>query len=173
MDRGTGSRGARYSFDSAEPGRGGRRPRTMREGRACTTGVEALRRLARVGISPVVTVVEHEEALEGRRGTREFRNPARPGSDSRGIASEGRSGAPRISGERGGWGNEAPGPEIEGVPSSASQPDRHARGDHDLPDSGRGPEASLGETLPFRRSAAISLNWRACHTACGWLRCAT
>jgi len=142
--------------------------------------VEALRRLARVGISPVVTVVEHEEALKAAEARVEFteflrglgiRQPRVKFLPLLRIGREERRSRGYLERER--LGNEPLAPEIEESLICSSSRTVTARGVMTCPILVEVPEARLGETL-HQAERAISLNWRACHTCVvDGLRCAT
>jgi len=142
--------------------------------------VEALRRLARVGISPVVTVVEHEETLkaaEARLAFTEFLRGLgleRPRVKFLPLLRMGREeGRTRGYLERERLGGEPLAPEIEEALICATSRTVTARGVATCPILVEHPEAMLGTSLR-EAGRPIELRWRACHTCVvEGLRCAT
>lgn len=142
--------------------------------------VDALRRLARAGVSPVVTVVEHEEALKTTEARVEFTEFLRGLGIGRPrvkflpllrIGREERRSRGYLERER--LGPEPLAPEIEESLICSSSRTVTARGVMTCPILVEVPAARMGETL-HQAERAISLNWRACHTCVvEGLRCAT
>jgi MoaA/NifB/PqqE/SkfB family radical SAM enzyme len=142
--------------------------------------VEALRRLARVGVSPVVTVVEHEESLktaEARVRFTEFLRDlglGRPRVKFLPLLRLGREeGRSRGYLERERLGDEPLTPEVEDTLLCASSRTVTAHGVMTCPILVERPDALVGTTL--RESGeAIRLRWAACHTCVvEGLRCST
>jgi len=142
--------------------------------------VEALRRLARVGISPVVTVVEHEEALKAAEARVEFtdflrglgiRQPRVKFLPLLRIGREERRSRGYLERER--LGSEPLAPEIEEALICSTSRTVTAQGVMTCPILVEVPEARLGDSLR-QAERPIKLNWRACHTCVvEGLRCAT
>ena len=142
--------------------------------------VDALRRLARAGVSPVVTVVEHEEALKAAEARVEFteflrglgiRQPRVKFLPLLRIGREERRSRGYLERER--LGPEPLAPEIEGSLICATSRTMTAHGVMTCPILVEVPEARLGETLR-QAERAINLSWSACHTCVvEGLRCAT
>jgi sulfatase maturation enzyme AslB (radical SAM superfamily) len=142
--------------------------------------VESLRRLGRHGISPVVTVVEHEDTLRAAESRIEFTEFLRGLGLTRPRVKflpllrigreEGRTGGYGVA-ER--LGPEALAPEIEESLICASSRTVTAHGVMTCPILVEHPDARLGDTLA-QSERAIRLRWRACHTCVAdGLRCAT
>src|SRR5207247_4969351 len=142
--------------------------------------VDALRRLARAGVSPVVTVVEHEEALKTTEARVEFTEFLRGLGIGRPrvkflpllrIGREERRSRGYLERER--LGPEPLAPEIEESLICSTSRTVTARGVWTCPILVEVPEARLGDSLR-QAGHEISLNWRACHTCVAeGLRCAT
>jgi len=142
--------------------------------------VDALRRLARVGISPVVTVVEHEEALKGAEARLEFteflrglgiRQPRVKFLPLLRIGREERRSRGYLELER--LGPDPLASEIEESLICSSSRTVTAGGVMTCPILVEVPGARLGDSLR-QSERAINLNWRACHTCVvEGLRCAT
>ncbi len=142
--------------------------------------VEALRRLARAGVSPVVTVVEHEEALKAAAARVEFTEFLRglgiphPRVKFLPLLRIGRE--ERRSGgylERERLGAEPLAPEIEESLICATSRTATAHGVMTCPILVEAPDARLGDTLG-QAARGINLSWPACHTCVvEGLRCAT
>jgi MoaA/NifB/PqqE/SkfB family radical SAM enzyme len=174
--------GSRYSFDLRVSLDGTTAERNDRvRGRGVFEGVvEALGRLARAGVSPVVTVVEHEEALkaaEAREAFTEFlRGLGLPHPRVKflpllRIGREERRSRGYL--ERETLGPSPLSPEIEESLICSSSRTVTARGVMTCPILVEVPEARLGDSLR-QAERAIQLRWRACHTCVvDGLRCAT
>ena len=142
--------------------------------------VEALRCLARAGVSPVVTVVEHEEALKAPQARSEFTEFLRglgiphPRIKFLPLLRIGRE-ERRTRGysERERLGSEPLHDEIEASLICATSRTVTAHGVMTCPILVERADARLGDSL--RASGReINLNWRACHTCVAeGLRCAT
>ena len=142
--------------------------------------VEALRRLARAGVTPVVTVVEHEDSLKSARARTEFAEFLRALGFQRPrikflpllrIGREERRTRGYLERER--LGPEPIAPEIEESLICSTSRTVTARGVWTCPILVEVPEARLGDSLR-QAGHEISLNWRACHTCVAeGLRCAT
>jgi len=142
--------------------------------------VEALRRLAREDVSPVVTVVEHEDSLrtlDARVAFTEFLRGiglARPRVKFMPLLRLGREeGRTRGYLERERLGEEPLAPEVEETLICGTSRTVSARGVATCPILVERPDAYLGSSL--REAArAIQLHWPACHTCVvDGLRCAT
>ena len=142
--------------------------------------VLALRRLARAGVSPVVTVVEHEEALKAAESRIEFTEFLRglgvPHPRVKFLPllrigrEEGRTGGYREA-ER--LGPEPLALETEESLICAASRTVTASGVMTCPILVEKPDARLGDSLE-QAGRAIRLNWSACHTCVAeGLRCAT
>jgi len=173
---------SRYSLDLRVSLDGTTAERNDRvRGRGVFEGVVgALGRLARAGVSPVVTVVEHEEALkaaEARAAFTEFlRGLGLPHPRVKflpllRIGREERRSRGYL--ERETLGPEPLAPEIEESLICSSSRTVTARGVMTCPILVEVPEARLGDSL-HEAERAIQLRWRACHTCVvEGLRCAT
>jgi sulfatase maturation enzyme AslB (radical SAM superfamily) len=174
--------GSRYSFDLRVSLDGTTAERNDRvRGRGVFDGVvAALGHLARVGVSPVVTVVEHEEALkaaEARTAFTEFlRGLGLPHPRVKflpllRIGREERRSRGYL--ERETLGPEPLALEVEESLICSSSRTVTARGVMTCPILVEVPEARLGDSLR-QAERAIQLRWRACHTCVvEGLRCAT
>jgi len=142
--------------------------------------VESLGRLARAGVSPVVTVVEHEDALRAAESRIEFTEflrglgLARPRVKFLPLLRIGRE-----EGRTGGYGAaerlgpEALSAEVEESLICAASRTVTAHGVMTCPILVENPDARLGDTL-LESERAIRLRWSACHTCVvDGLRCAT
>jgi len=173
---------SRYSFDLRVSLDGTTAERNDRvRGRGVFDGVvEALRRLARVGVSPVVTVVEHEEALQAAEARAAFTEFLRglglphPRVKFLPLLRIGReAGRSRGYLEREALGPEPLAPEIEESLICSVSRTVTARGVMTCPILVEVPEARLGDSLR-QAERGIHLRWRACHTCVvEGLRCAT
>lgn len=142
--------------------------------------VEALRRLARAGVSPVVTVVEHEDSLrsaDARVAFTEFLRGIgleRPRVKFMPLLRLGREeGRTRGYLERERLGEEPLASEVEETLICTSSRTVTARGVMTCPILVEEPAAMLGATLR-EASREIRLSWPACHTCVvEGLRCAT
>jgi MoaA/NifB/PqqE/SkfB family radical SAM enzyme len=173
---------SRYSLDLRVSLDGTTAERNDRvRGRGVFEGVVgALGRLARAGVSPVVTVVEHEEALkaaEARAAFTEFlRGLGLPHPRVKflpllRIGREERRSRGYL--ERETLGPEPLAPEIEESLICSSSRTVTARGVMTCPILVEVPEARLGDSL-HEAERAIQLRWSACHTCVvEGLRCAT
>ncbi len=142
--------------------------------------VEALRRLARAGVSPVVTVVEHEEAMKAALARVTFTEFLRGLGIGRPrvkflpllrIGREERRSRGYLERER--LGTEPLAPEVLDSLICSSSRTVTARGVMTCPILVENPEARLGNNLG-QAERGINLNWRACHTCVvEGLRCAT
>jgi AdoMet-dependent heme synthase len=173
---------SRYSFDLRVSLDGTTAERNDRvRGKGVFDGVvAALGRLARAGVSPVVTVVEHEEALkasEARAAFTEFLRGlglAHPRVKFLPLLRIGRE-ERRSRGylERETLRPEPLAPEVEESLICSSSRTVTARGVMTCPILVEVPEARLGDSLR-QAERAIQLRWRACHTCVvDGLRCAT
>jgi MoaA/NifB/PqqE/SkfB family radical SAM enzyme len=142
--------------------------------------MEALRRLARAGVSPVVTVVEHEESLQTADARVELTETLRAAGIGRPRVKflpllrlgreEGRSRGYR-DGER--LGEDSIAPEVEETLMCATSRTMTAHGAFTCPILVEREDARLGSTLR-EAGRAIHLRWPACHTCVvEGLRCAT
>jgi hypothetical protein len=142
--------------------------------------VESLHRLAHAGVSPVVTVVEHEDALRAGESRIEFTEflrglgLVRPRVKFLPLLRIGRE-----EGRTGGYGAaerlgpEALAPEIEDSLICAASRTVTAHGVMTCPILVEKPDARLGNRL-VESERAIRLRWSACHTCVAdGLRCAT
>jgi arsenite methyltransferase len=142
--------------------------------------VDALRRLAGAGVSPVVTVVEHEEALraaEARVAFTEFLRGlglTHPRVKFMPLLHLGREeGRTRGYLERERLGEDALPPEVEEGLICGTSRTVSARGVATCPILVERPDAYLGSSL-VEASRSIRLRWPACHTCVvDGLRCAT
>ena len=142
--------------------------------------VEALRRLAREGISPVVTVVEHEEGLKAAEARVDFTEFLRGLGIARPrvkflpllrIGREERRTRGYLDRER--LGPEPLAPEIEEALICSTSRTVTAHGVMTCPILVERADARLGDSLG-EAGRAINLSWRACHTCVAdGLRCAT
>jgi MoaA/NifB/PqqE/SkfB family radical SAM enzyme len=173
---------SRYSFDirvSLDGATAARNDR-VRGGGVYDGVVEALRRLARAGVSPVVTVVEHEEAMKAPGARSEFTEFLRglgiphPRVKFLPLLRIGRE-ERRTRGylERERIGMEPLHPEIEESLICSTSRTVTAHGVMTCPILVERPDARLGDSLR-QAGRPINLNWRACHTCVAeGLRCAT
>ncbi len=173
---------SRYSFDirvSLDGATAGENDRVR--GRGVYDGVvEALRRLARAGVSPVVTVVEHADALKTSHARADFTeflrglgipHPRVKFLPLLRIGREERRTRGYLEEER--LGSDPLHPEIEASLICATSRTVTADGVMTCPILVERKDARLGDSL---RTAGreINLNWRACHTCVAeGLRCAT
>ena len=145
-----------------------------------TSVVESLGRLARAGVSPVVTVVEHEDALRAAESRIEFTEFLRALGLTRPRVKflpllrlgreEGRTGGYGVA-ER--LGPEPLWPEVEDSLICAASRTVTAHGVMTCPILVENPDARLGDSL-LESERAIRLRWSACHTCVAdGLRCAT
>ena len=142
--------------------------------------VDALRRLAREGVSPVVTVVEHEESLKAAEARIAFTEFLRGLGLSRPRAKflpllrlgrEERRSRGYLDRER--LGEDAIAPEVEDTLMCGSSRTVAAGGVFTCPILVERPDARLGSTLR-EAGRAMRLRWPACHTCVvEGLRCAT
>jgi hypothetical protein len=142
--------------------------------------VKALRRLGRAGVSPVVTVVEHEEALKAAEARVEFteflrglgiRRPRVKFLPLLRIGREERRSRGYLERER--LGPEPLAPEVEESLICSSSRTVTAQGVMTCPILVELPEARLGDTL-HDAATPILLRWSACHTCVvEGLRCST
>jgi MoaA/NifB/PqqE/SkfB family radical SAM enzyme len=142
--------------------------------------VEALRLLAGEGVTPVVTVVEHEESLKAAEARIEFTEFLRGLGLERPrvkflpllrIGREERRTRGYLEQER--LGGEPLAPEIEEALICASSRTVTAGGVYTCPILVEMPDARLGDSLR-QAGHGINLGWRACHTCVAdGLRCAT
>jgi MoaA/NifB/PqqE/SkfB family radical SAM enzyme len=174
--------GSRYSFDLRVSLDGTTAERNDRvRGRGVFDGVvAALGHLARAGVSPVVTVVEHEEALKAAEARAVFTEFLRglglphPRIKFLPLLRIGRE-VRRSRGylEREALGPEPLAPEVEESLICSSSRTVTAQGVMTCPILVEVPEARLGDSLR-QAERAIQLRWRACHTCVvEGLRCAT
>ena len=142
--------------------------------------VESLRRLARAGVSPVVTVVEHEDALRAAASRIELTELLRGLGITRPRVKflpllrigreEGRTGG---YGEAERLGPDPLAPEVEESLICASSRTVTAHGVMTCPILVEKADARLGDSL-VESERAIQLRWSACHTCVAdGLRCAT
>lgn len=175
-------RGSRYSFDLrvSLDGMTAEQNDRVRGRGVFDRVVGTLGRLARVGVTPVVTVVEHEEGLKAADARIEFTEFLRGLGFSRPrvkflpllrIGREERRTRGYLDRER--LDPEPLSPEIEDTLICASSRTVTAQGVYTCPILVERADARLGDTL---REAGrdIHLDWRACHTCVAeGLRCAT
>ena len=142
--------------------------------------VEALRRLARAGVSPVVTVVEHEEALKAAEARVAFTDflrglgLTRPRVKFLPLLRLGREEA-RSRGyvERERLGSDPVAPDVEETLMCGASRTVTAQGVFTCPILVESPSARLGSSLS-EAGVPIRLRWPACHTCVvEGLRCAT
>ena len=142
--------------------------------------VEALGRLARAGVTPVVTVVEHEETLKAAEARVEFTEflrgigLARPRVKFLPLLRLGREeGRSRGYLERERLGDEPLAPEVEETLICGTSRTVTARGVVTCPILVESPEAEMGPSLG-EAAIPIRLQWSACHTCVvEGLRCST
>ncbi|HXF58927.1 MAG TPA: hypothetical protein VN539_03820, partial [Candidatus Saccharimonadales bacterium] len=142
--------------------------------------VEALRRLSRAGVSPVVTVVEHEEGLRAAESRVAFTDFLRglgldhPRVKFMPLLRLGREeGRTRGYLERERLGDEPLAPEVEETLICGSSRTVTANGVMTCPILVESPEAEMGASLR-EAGIPIRLRWPACHTCVvEGLRCST